>query len=565
MANKNNKGFSLIEIVIAMAVLTLLLTPIIKQFAQTMRVSRQAKEQQYINEEASYSLEEAQVTPKEQYVEKYIEYVDANPELTFRTSTDAVQCTLVDSSGNEISLVDGEGNPLEDAEGNTVNYVEYKVESYVLGNVKIGTEKATYDKVTTVDNLSTMVRGCKNMSTDKGLSIKYNMTQGEVPVDYTLTNEGCAVKRDGNGNVISVVVEETDYVGNPNETNLGNMQNLDYETVAMINGTAANFDDQAEKALFSMAMDQLKEINYEEWELGMLHSSGDNILLQHGYAPTMTKLTKVYIDKLTDAENKEYYLVKADVYYDCWFTLDGQDATADLSYNVFSQKFYTKECPNVYFEYQPFITDMVDMGGGSYDVTYASNDYILVDNYVKGAKIYIYKPHMDAVNVSVGANEGTYEQKEYYSYTTVAPDEDDLASESAYEQFVKDHLVTIHVANANDSVKSAETKIFTNLDLNVYDSTKSQFAVSASEFTTFIDIKSDRAEHNASNFVDFEETNILSIDDDTRYDDRLRTVTVTLLPIQTDSDGNVVVDASGKSVVRDDANTVILTGAKGEK
>lgn len=563
MAKNNNKGFSLIEIVIAMAVLTLLLTPIIKQFAQTMKVSRQAKEQQYINEEASYSLEEAQVTPEEQYVEKYTDYVIVNPDMTFSTSTDAVQCKLVDSTGSEITIVDGEGDPIKDAAGNTINYVEYKVDSYILGNVKIGPEKAVYNRVTTVDNLATMVRGCKNENTGKGLVIKYNLTQSEVPAEYTLTNEGCAVKRDDNGNVISVVVEETDYVGNPNDTNLGNMQNLDYETVAMINGTAANFDDQAEKALFSMAMDKLKEINYEEWELGMLHSSGDNILLQHGYAPSMTKLTKIYVDKLTDAENKDYYLIKADVYYYCWYTLDGQDAEAELSYNVFSQKFYAKECPNVYFEYQPFITEMVDLGNGSYDVTYGKNDFILIDNYVKDAKLYIYKPHMDAVNVSNGASETTYEQKDYYTYTTVAPEADDLASEAAYEQFIKDNIVNIHVANANSAVE--DMTIFTNLDLNTYGSTISQFSVSAADLSTFSYIKSERAEHSASNMVDFDRTKIKSIDEDTRYDDRLRTVTVKLLPIKTDSDGNIMTDASGNPVVRDDANTVILTGAKGEK
>ena len=86
MAKNNNKGFSLIEIVIAMAVLTLLLTPIIKQFAQTMKVSRQAKEQQYINEEASFSLEEGQTTPYDkdgnlkEYEAKYIQLVNDNPK-----------------------------------------------------------------------------------------------------------------------------------------------------------------------------------------------------------------------------------------------------------------------------------------------------------------------------------------------------------------------------------------------------------------------------------------------------------------------------------------------------
>ncbi|MGN0435555.1 MAG: prepilin-type N-terminal cleavage/methylation domain-containing protein, partial [Wujia sp.] len=57
MARNKNKGFSLIEIIVAIAIMTLLLTPIIKQLAQTMAVNRQAKEQQYANENAEYVLE----------------------------------------------------------------------------------------------------------------------------------------------------------------------------------------------------------------------------------------------------------------------------------------------------------------------------------------------------------------------------------------------------------------------------------------------------------------------------------------------------------------------------
>lgn len=46
MAKNKNKGFTVVEIVIAIAILTLLLTPIVEQLAQTMRTNRIAKEQQ---------------------------------------------------------------------------------------------------------------------------------------------------------------------------------------------------------------------------------------------------------------------------------------------------------------------------------------------------------------------------------------------------------------------------------------------------------------------------------------------------------------------------------------
>ncbi len=563
MAKNNNKGFSLIEIVIAMAVLTLLLTPIIKQFAQTMKVSRQAKEQQYINEEASYSLEEGQTTPQKDYEEKYVDLAAADAKLEFATSTDVVQCVLVDSTGAAIILADESGSTITDDAGNSVNYVEYTVDTFTLSNMEIGPDKSVYNRIMTVDNLATQIRGYKNAVTGEGLSIKYNMTKDEIPPNYTLTNEGSAVELDANGNVKGIVVEDSTYVGNPNDTNLGNMQNLDYETVAMINGTATNFDEQAEKALFSMAMDSLKEINYEEWELGMLHSSGDNILLQHGYAPTMRKLTKIYAEQLTDSENKDYYLIKADVYYNCSYTLDGQDSTAELTYNVFSQKFYTEECPAIYFEYQPFVTEMVDLGNGSYDVTYAENDFILIDNYVEDAKLYLYKPYRDAINVSTGIDESSYTKKDSYTYTTVAPSADDLASEAAYEQFLLDNSVGIYVANANANVE--KMTIYTNLNTEDNGS-QSQFFVRSVVFSQFSElfVTSEKEIYKSSPRTDFDRSLIKPLSEDTRYDDRLRTVTITLLPVETDSAGNVIY-SGGKAVVRDDANTVILTGPKGEK
>lgn len=543
MANKNNKGFSLIEIVIAMAVLTLLLTPIIKQFAQTMKVSRQAKEQQYINEDATLFLEEAQVSSAKELELSYSNLVAENPTYTFSTSTDARAVKLYGSDGSLYNFTDADGNYYKDAAGNDMFMIPYSVETYTIGNVEIGPQNALYDKVITVDNLSTQIRGARMVgSTDKGFKIKYNMSKSDIPAGFTLTNEGSAVELDTNGNVIGVIVEETDYVGNPNDTNLGNMQNLDYETVAMINGTATNFDEQAEKALFSMAMDTLKEINYEEWELGMLHSAGDNILLQHGYAPTMSKMTKIYVDEFTDTDNKTYYLIKADVFYHCEYTLDGEFVEEDLTYNVFSQKFYTEKCPDVYFEYQPFIVEMVDYGG-TYDVNYAANDYIMVDNYVKDAKLYIYKPNKDAIDTASNNASSKYDLG-YYTYTTKAPDADDLASETAYKQFLMDNAVAIHIAKANENVE--DMKIFTNLDVKDNGS-KSQFFVSSAVYGAFDDIKSDNPTYSSLTLKDYDRNLIKTLSDDTRYNDRLRTVTVTLIP----KDGN--------------SNTVILTGPKGEK
>ena len=71
MAKTNNKGFSFVEIVIAVAILSILLTPIIHQFGNTLETSRKAKAAQAANEKAAYEVEEFQSTSKDELDTKY--------------------------------------------------------------------------------------------------------------------------------------------------------------------------------------------------------------------------------------------------------------------------------------------------------------------------------------------------------------------------------------------------------------------------------------------------------------------------------------------------------------
>ena len=71
MAKTNNKGFSLIEIIIAVAILSILLTPIIKQFANSLETGRKAKALQEANETAVREVEEFQSFSKEKLDKKY--------------------------------------------------------------------------------------------------------------------------------------------------------------------------------------------------------------------------------------------------------------------------------------------------------------------------------------------------------------------------------------------------------------------------------------------------------------------------------------------------------------
>ena len=135
MAKTNNKGFSLIEIIIAVAILSILLTPIIKQFANSLETSRKAKALQEANETAVREVEEFQSFSKEEldkkYPDKCVEYK--------KTAT----------------LVDTDGVPLTTGATPTVDYTVYK---YTLDDNKIGAKNDVYNNTVLLDDLSNKVR-----------------------------------------------------------------------------------------------------------------------------------------------------------------------------------------------------------------------------------------------------------------------------------------------------------------------------------------------------------------------------------------------------------------------
>ncbi len=483
MARKNNKGFSVIEIVIAITILSLLLVPIVKQISQTLRTSRQAKKQQYAMDNAVYLMEDFQKSSMGELETKY-GVPTKKPET--------VKCQLYDASGNTLT-------------GGLVSYNAYK---YSAGTVTLGYEKTSFTRTVILDDLSTALMGfdVHNVDTSVTENTKgYKLVSATSAIDgFVLNSEGHLVKYDSNGYVIGAVCEVADKVENPNEINLGNMQNMDSSNVAIIPGSATNFDSQAENAFFSLAMEKLKEEHYADWLQAMGHVSSDSILNQHYNLANTTKVTKIYVDKGNDGE--EYYIVSVDVCY------ENSSLSKTLEYNVYSQKFYMDECPAIYMEYQPYTAE-----SGASDVIYAANDYILVDNYVEGAKIYLYKPFRDQMNVVDGVTDSDH----------VAPAD----GYKFYQQSGSTSTVTIHVCSATNS--GEESNVFTNIDLSTFDT---------SVFSGFTSV----AAENGGTREAY--TGLKRLSDDRRTQDRLYTINVVLEPGPDDKG----------------SNTVSLTGAKGE-
>ena len=566
MAKKNNKGFTLIEIVIAVDILSILLTPILKQFANTLETSRKAKALQQANETAVYEMEEFQTVTKEELDDKY-----GDPTV----HTDMV-VRLLDTDGTEIT--------------STLKYSAYE---YKLDDRKIGAKQDVYSNVVVLDDLSNKIRAYGGESATKHYKVAYNLTDadlGKFGTGFTLTNEGSIVEYNDAGFVTAIVCTDKNangtpvsYVENPNEVNLGNMHNLDKNAVALVMGGTSSFDSEAFSALFSKAMDHLRELDYESWQQALLNVDNESILSQDSMNNSK-RLIKIYADKAVDSTTgKDCYIVKVDVYYDYNYSLvvkgeQKSDFHDMVSFTVFSQKFFTKEPPEIYFEYQPYCIS----GANSKNAIYQTNDYILFDNYVDECKVYLYKPYKDQQNYDANIDnyykmvdtdgDGTPDSKEeYYTYYT----------DKAKTQKVKIHLASKNSntalsldsdGNVLDTDAMDRVYVFTNLDVNGYEegSADAQF-VSDAFGGTFDYVKGEKESRSsvedamAAKYLKYElgqkyTTNIKQSDgsvtngsmkvlytlsEDTREAERLYTVTVKLTPD------------------KENLNTVRLSGAKG--
>ena len=600
MAKNNNKGFSLIEVVIAIAILTLLLTPIVNQFAQTLRVNRQAKEQQEANESAYFELEQFQrgelADIKKAYAGHYTEH-NSMPVKLWDVST--------------YGEIDTSSKPLT-----------YTVYEFDLDTLKLGTKKTEYDNKVFLDDLSNKVRDYGGDTAANHYKIAYQLTDADLAhfSGFELTNEGTIVKKDTNGFITDVVVTNGAYVKNPNEVNLGNVHNLKKDEVALVLGGTSNFDEQARNALFSMAMLKLKEESPADWEQAMKHSEGESVftLKTPGGAnyvnldmDSQKRCIRVHCSKDDKPEPQpDEYVVKVDVYYEYPFSIYGKSFNEPIHFNVFSQRFKTETCPEIYLEYQPFTG--LDPSGSS-DVTYAKEDFILIDNSVDESRLYLYKPKWDQRNATQlgtainDVNDAEFNKAYYETYdlrATATDPEPNVKSPELIKlmstYFVKPAYtisgstlnkitpqpdpVHIHIGStysynhtiglttdgkiAPGSSEPGRMTVFTNLDITDYEkSTRShvnwQFSTFGFQDFNYVgkaEQDGDGATHShyglgvdgqyvtkRSGAEKEDKTNsLMKLSDDTRETDRLYTITVQLTP-----------DDSG-------SNTVKLSGAKGE-
>lgn len=324
MAKLNNKGFSLVELIIAISVFTFMIVPIISQLMVTMRIGDRSRALQEQSEYAQDIMEYFKSTPLDEIGQDNL--FDGNNALQFDGST--TKKVTVGSATD----------------------IEYEEKTYSIPTasaVTIGKGKF-YSKITLDTKEYALTQAGYRKATD-----------AEVK-DSSITKYP-AIPDDGNQYIPITAMDD------PNQTNVGNLTNLNGSKVAIIDGDASNSDVSAADAIFAMKAELMKNdgpTGYKKWEQLMYggFSGFDN--------DNVTKLTRISLKKGLKG-GKTCYTVTA--------LVDYKDSNAEYpttlpTYNVYQQDFIQKEPPVIYFMYNPCV----------YNGEYAGSDYILMDVNVTG-------------------------------------------------------------------------------------------------------------------------------------------------------------------------------------
>ena len=404
MTKLNNKGVSLIDCLIAIAVLALLVSPILAHLYQTIQVSAEAKEKQYVVENANEVLE---------YFRKY-----DDKELNVADNNEGtIDITNITSGTKTCDLIKSDGNAPATAS------VTYNYTVYELDDAKnIGRDKSSYKRVVFKTDLN-------NKLYEKGLQIDYSISAGSTLDStalpgYVSRSDNSIVKYSGTSStglpgqyddslIDGIVVKERsdlatnasyyDSLEDPNKANIGNVQDIDASKMAIITGEATSIDYQLEKDL------QNSLVHYASANpttaIGLLADDPQRLnsyiknLVGNPNATFKTRQIEVTVTagknstggyELDATTGKpKFYTVRCDVIYKVTFSgndlrvFNGFTSTSgQFSYTVLNRDYYVNTPPDIYMIYEPLLltTSMRDY------VYYADTDYITIttDKYTSG-------------------------------------------------------------------------------------------------------------------------------------------------------------------------------------
>ncbi len=402
MSKSNNKGLSLIDVIIAVAVLSILISPIIGQIITTVDTSSRAKERQYVIDDADKVMDYF----RSKSVKELSETGYKGDSVTIKSVTQS-DCTAM------AMIYDNVASSKTDVPNHGTS-VEYKVTDFELGTYDdatntispyevLGREKNRYTRTVSLDDLNNEILSC-------GWKVIYDFNKPEyatskqklVDDGYEITTEGSAVKYDSNGHINRIVCidkNNTSYV-NPNAAT-PIITDIDSQKMAIIQGDASTVDNQFQNDFIGnmMSIVQKKKKKLENIKLSNgqtqyeyfmdrdnLNEAFDNARESNDFY-RLIKLT-VKADGIVNNKPTKYR-VKCEVFYKAQYVFLEESFGTDTDnekfrYTVFDQTFNTTEPPDVLFIYEPFVKKTDDTV-----FSYADTDYIFIssDSYTSGAKV----------------------------------------------------------------------------------------------------------------------------------------------------------------------------------
>lgn len=302
MRKMNNKGFSMVEILISIAIFAVLMIPIVGAIISSLKNTTEAKTLQYRNEFVENVVEYIKqdslssifagdyFTTVGSYTATAGKPIDVSATF-YKKSTDlnydpALKpiAEMIVANGGTIPATTPNTNVTED-----IGDKEFPYEVYTLtGNVDLGAKDTTYSYKVEISN-------------------KYYAEKEKAAADM--------------GKIYS----------NPNNLALGVVEDLDYTKLALINGTIANYDKTVSDAFLTKKVSILKDYEPSSYEQYVNQSTYFNM-----FPNDMVK--RLISIKVKGSEDTGYTVTCSLKYHD-----DGKSITA-----------VQNQLADYYIEYEPF-------------------------------------------------------------------------------------------------------------------------------------------------------------------------------------------------------------------
>lgn len=395
MKRTNNKGVSLIEILIAVVIFTLCITPIVNQLMVGMRISQKADDQQAATDYAK-SVAETMKQMQLNSVYSTTELEDLADVLAAKsvtTTTNDDGSVTTNTTYNLRCVATFYSIKADGTDGLAIpknSYLSAQVPTLGEGET-LGTAFTSVDAVYQELNRHNKAVDPTDPSAPQepeALVREYRFI-GKSTIDYrdydidiTMDTKPYALES----------LNTPDYA-DPNAANLGNLSDLDATKTAVITSTS-NYDAVAGSAFFNAVITALENTGSStDAQIAEKLKNGETTFID-----SATKQIKITITELPDSAANDYEVVCSIHYVNTSIIGDYSvnPADAQIDYVAYHQQFTGSEPPDVYLMYNQFM----------YNKKFGNDDIIIENDMDQEAKVYVVRTAETNEGVREALNSG---------------------------------------------------------------------------------------------------------------------------------------------------------------